>query len=55
MVANTARDPKKKSKPFQPDDFMPQEPEGVVELTEAEAVRRRAKIDAMMMAYGGKK
>lgn len=53
MVANTARDTKKRPKPFLPEDFMPQEPEDEVqmELTEAEAAARRAKIDAAMQAF----
>ena len=52
MVANTVRDPKKKRKPYQPEDFMPQmgkdkEPPSQDDL--------RSKIDQFMVAFGGKR
>jgi hypothetical protein len=49
-VANANRDPKKRSQPFQPSDFLPEEP-----MTDRErADRLRSKFDAAMMAVGGR-
>lgn len=49
-IANVNRDPKKRTKPFQPEDFMPEEP-----LTDRERSERlQAKFSAAMMAFGGR-
>ena len=49
-IANVNRDRKKRSSPFTPQDFMPAEP-----LTrEEQAAALRARVDAAMMAFGGR-
>lgn len=51
-MANTARDPKKHSKPFEPREFMPQfDDEPMDEEQEQEALW--AKVNAVMFALGG--
>lgn len=54
VIANTARDTKKRRKPFQPADFMPQEPEGTRRRVIDQATLR-AKLDTAMFAWGGRK
>lgn len=51
MIANTARDPKKRSKPFTPADFLPEEdaPERPKDWRELQA-----KADSVMRMFGGK-
>ena len=50
MVANTARDPKKHSKPYQPADFMPT-PAKVVQAVDQDALA--AKAATVFAAFGG--
>jgi hypothetical protein len=52
MVANTARDPKKHRKPFQPSDFMPGEHEEKQRPQTWEDLK--AKANSIFRALGGK-
>lgn len=54
VIANTVRDSKKRRKPFQPEDFMPEEP-SVAQKAPVNQDLLRAKIDSVMVAWGGKK
>jgi hypothetical protein len=52
MVANTVRDPKKRRKPYQPVDFMPD-----TDTSDGGPIDQptlTAKVDMMMAAFGGK-
>lgn len=51
MVANTVRNPKKKRKAYQPEDFMPKE-DAEPERPSQETLR--AKMDMAMTAMGGR-
>lgn len=54
MVANTARDPKKRRKPFQPSDFMPDD-DGPEEQKKALSWQElKAKTATVFRAFGGK-
>jgi hypothetical protein len=53
MVANTARDPKRHRKPFQPADFMP-DPEPQEEKKALSWEELKAKSSAIFRAFGGK-
>ena len=53
MVANTARDPKKRRKPFLPEDFIPETGKEVAPAADQRVLQ--AKIDSFMTAFGGRK
>jgi hypothetical protein len=54
-MANTARDTKKKKKPFAIEDFMPKEIDIGPRGRAVDQDVLRAKLDAAMLAWGGRK
>lgn len=59
IIANTARDPKKRRRPFTVDDFLPklsaEIPTPASVATEDRQAALRSKLDAAMLRFGGRK